>query len=133
MPSDQQPGKGGGKGLGKGGGKGPAAAAPAAVPLAGAVHQFTPDSKAIAFALVPTKAEIDKAREEKKAPAEMPAPVIALMDLATGKITAKIERAGSFAVVGDGAGLLVRPRPLLVFSGWQKLSSITIRSGPSAA
>ena len=80
-------------------------------PLAGAAHQFTPNSKAVVFALIPTKAELDKARQEKKSPAEMPRPVVAVMDLATGKITAKIERVNSFAVVGEGAGLLVYRRP----------------------
>jgi len=109
---DQQPqGKGFGKGLGKGIGKGPAGQAPAVNPLAGAAHQFTPDSKAIVFALIPTKAEIDKARLEKKPTAELPAPALAVMDLANGKITARIERVSSFSVVGDGAGLLVYRRP----------------------
>jgi dipeptidyl aminopeptidase/acylaminoacyl peptidase len=79
-------------------------------PLAGAVPQFTPDSKAVVFALPPTKAEIDKARQEKKPPSEFPRPVIAVMDLAGGKITARIERAASFSVVGEGAGLLVYRR-----------------------
>src|SRR5262249_15486907 len=79
-------------------------------PLAGAVHQFTPDSKRVVFALMPLKAEIDKARQEKKSPAEFPRPTVAVMDLASGKISTKIERASSFSVAGDGAGFLVYKR-----------------------
>jgi dipeptidyl aminopeptidase/acylaminoacyl peptidase len=108
----QRGGKGGGKGLGKGVAKGQAAQKGSAInPLAGAAHQFTPDSKAVVFALIPTKAQIDKASADKKTPAELPRPVIAVMDLASGKITAKIERASGFSIVGDGAGLLVYRRP----------------------
>ncbi len=96
----------------RGTGTGPTPTAPAAgfSPLAGSIHQFTPDSKAIVFSLVPTKAEIDKARQEKKTPAESPRPVVAIMDLASGKITARIERVSSYSVVGEGAGLLVYRR-----------------------
>ncbi len=79
-------------------------------PLAGAIHQFTPDSKVVVFALIPTKVELDKARLEKKTAAELPRPIVAVVDLSSGKITAKIERVTSFAVVGDGAGLLVYKR-----------------------
>jgi dienelactone hydrolase len=108
---DQQKGfgKGLGKGMGKGIGKG-AGNPGAGIPLAAAAHQFTPDSKAIVFALIPTKAEIDKARQQKEPGSALPAAAVAVMDLATGKITAKIERASSFSVVGDGAGLLVYRR-----------------------
>ena len=94
-------------------GAGPAAGAPAAEapnPLANAAHHFSPDGKLVVFPLVPTKTETDKARAEKKTPAEMPRPVIAVMDVATGNITAKIERANSFTVVGEGSGLLVYRR-----------------------
>ncbi len=88
----------------------PGAQGPGVSPLAGAAHQFTPDSKAIVFALIPTRAEIDKARADKKGADQMPRPVVAVMDLATGKITARIERASSFSVVGEGGGLLVYRR-----------------------
>ncbi len=100
----RQPGAGAGQGVGT-------SLTEAVNPLAGAAHQFTPDSKAVVFALVPTRAETDKARQEKKPAAEMPRPVLAVMDLATGKITTKIERATTFTIVGEGAGLLVYRRP----------------------
>jgi dipeptidyl aminopeptidase/acylaminoacyl peptidase len=108
---DQQKGfgKGGGKGFGKGIGKGVIGRA-GGNPLAAAAHQFTPDSKAVVFALIPTKAETDKAREKKDPAAPTTAAAIAVMELATGKIIAKIERASSFSVIGEGTGLLVYRR-----------------------
>jgi dipeptidyl aminopeptidase/acylaminoacyl peptidase len=72
--------------------------------------QFTPDVKSLVFPLVPTKAEIDKAKAEKKKPEEMPRTVLAIMDLATGKIGGRIEHVSSFTVGGSGAGLLVYKR-----------------------
>ncbi len=104
---DQQPQR---QGAGRGVAKGPPSQPRAATAMASAMHQFTPDCKAIVFAMIPTKAEIDKARLEKKPNAALPAPVIAIMDLASGKITAKIERATAFSVVGEGKGLLVYHR-----------------------
>ncbi|MCI0642096.1 MAG: prolyl oligopeptidase family serine peptidase [Gemmataceae bacterium] len=103
------------KGFGKGGGAfGKGTGLPvqtqAPNPLASAAHQFTPDSKSIVFALIPTKTEVDKAKAEKKAPAEMPRPVVAVMDLSSGKVTTKIERVSSFTVAGNGAGQLVYRR-----------------------
>jgi dienelactone hydrolase len=89
---------------------------PGAPPVAGeglgqpSDHQFTPDSKAVVFSLPPTRAEIDKARQEKRSPAEMPRPVVAVMELASGKIMTKIEGASRFAIVGEGPGLLVYRR-----------------------
>jgi dipeptidyl aminopeptidase/acylaminoacyl peptidase len=79
-------------------------------PFAGAVHQFTPDGKAIVFPLPPTKAALDKAKQEKKSPEEMPRSILAIMDVVTGKITTRIDRAGSFTVVGAGAGILIYKR-----------------------
>ncbi len=87
-----------------------AAAVPAVSAIANSPPQFTPDVKSLVFPLVPTKAEIDKAKAEKKKPEEMPRPVLAIMDLASGKITARIERVSGFTVGGSGAGLLVYKR-----------------------
>jgi dipeptidyl aminopeptidase/acylaminoacyl peptidase len=77
--------------------------------LAGVPHQFTPDSKFVIFPLPPTKAALDKAKAKKK-PEEIPATVVAVMDLASGKITARLEHVTGFSVVGDGAGMLIYKR-----------------------
>lgn len=69
--------------------------------------QFTPDSKFVYFPLLPTKAELDKARADKKKPEEMPKAVLAVMDVSTGQIVKRIEKVRSFSVVGEGAGVLV--------------------------
>jgi dipeptidyl aminopeptidase/acylaminoacyl peptidase len=78
--------------------------------LAGAVHQFRPDSKSVVFSLIHTKAEMDKARADKKANQDLPRAVVAVMDLASGKITAKLEGVASFTVSGDGPGFLLYRR-----------------------
>jgi dipeptidyl aminopeptidase/acylaminoacyl peptidase len=66
---------------------------------------FTPDSKSLYFVLQPTKAELDKAKADKKLP---PRPVLAVLDTATGQVVTRHEKVRSFSVVGDGAGILVR-------------------------
>ncbi len=68
---------------------------------------FTPDSKFLYFPLTPTKAEMDKARADKKKPEEMPKAALAVMDVTTGQIVKRIEKVRSFSIVGDGAGVLV--------------------------
>jgi len=72
-------------------------------PLTGA-PQFTPDSKCVYFPLLPTKAEVEKAKVEKKDP---PRTVLACFDLSQGKITQRIESLKSFNILGEGAGVLV--------------------------
>ncbi len=95
----------------------PLAARPARTPvltrgsrLANTPHQFTPDVKALVFSLVPTHAEVEKAKADKKKPEDMPRPVLAVMDLATGKITQRFENISTFAVGGEGAGVLITQR-----------------------
>ncbi len=68
---------------------------------------FSPDSKFLYFPLIPLKAEVEKARADKKSPAEMPKTVLAVVDVSNGQIVKKIEKAKSFRLVGEGAGLLV--------------------------
>jgi hypothetical protein len=68
---------------------------------------FTPDSKFVYFPLLPTKAEMDKARADKKKPEEFPKGVLAVMDVSTGQIVKRMERVRSFSIVGEGAGVLV--------------------------
>lgn len=68
---------------------------------------FTPDSKFVYFPLLPTKAEMDKARADKKKPDEFPKGVLAVMDVSSGQIVKRLERVRSFSIVGEGAGVLV--------------------------
>jgi dipeptidyl aminopeptidase/acylaminoacyl peptidase len=63
---------------------------------------FTADTRFIVFGTEPTKAELNKAKKEKKKPEEMPKNGMGLMDLSTGTAT-KIERVKSFQVPEDGA------------------------------
>ncbi len=79
-------------------------------PLTG-IPQFTPDSKFLYFPLVPTKAEAEKAKADKK---DAPRSVLVRFDLSTGQITQRIESLKTFSVLGDGAGVLVmtkEPKP----------------------
>lgn len=63
-------------------------------PLAGS-PQFTPDGKRVLFPLLPTKAEQEKARAEKKESRT----VLAVMDLSNGKVVERIEKLKSFTVI----------------------------------
>ena len=63
-------------------------------PLAGS-PQFTPDGKRVLFPLLPTKAEQEKARAEKKDSRT----VLAVMDLTNGKVVERIEKLKSFTVI----------------------------------
>lgn len=75
---------------------------------------FTPDSKFLYFVLTPTRAELDKAKADKVVPEAMPRTVIAVLELASGKIKERLTGYRSFSIVGDGAGMLVlvkEPRP----------------------
>ncbi len=66
---------------------------------------FTADSRFLAFQILPTKAETDKAKREKKRPEDLPKNALGIMDLATGEV-AKIERVKSFQVPEDGSPFL---------------------------
>jgi len=75
---------------------------------------FTPDSRFLYFPLPPTKAELDKAKAEKKKPEEMPKSVLAVMELNSGKIVERIEGISTYRIVGEGAGILLMkklPKP----------------------
>ncbi|MBI1762866.1 MAG: S9 family peptidase [Acidobacteria bacterium] len=66
---------------------------------------FTADSKYALFTIEPNKADILKARKEKKTPEQMPKNTLGIMDLATGQVT-RIERVKGFQVPEDGAGYI---------------------------
>ena len=67
--------------------------------------QFTADTRFVAFGIEPTKAELNKAKKEKKRPEEMPKTALCLMDLASGQV-AKIDRVKNFQVPEDGSGFI---------------------------
>ncbi len=80
---------------------------------------FSADSKYLFFNIEPNKADILKARKDKKPPAEFPKNALGIMDLANGKVT-RVEEAKSYQVPEDGSGFVAilkeaareeRPRP----------------------
>ena len=58
---------------------------------------LTVDGKFVVFTIAPPKAEVDKAKKEKKKPEEQPKSGLGIMDLATGDV-ATVERVKSFKV-----------------------------------
>ena len=74
---------------------------------------FTADSKFVIFSIEPSKAELNKAKKDKKKPEEMPKNGLGIMDLATGTVT-RVERVKTFRVPEDGSGFfayLMEPKP----------------------
>ncbi len=66
---------------------------------------FTADSRFLVFSTEPTKAEVNKAKKEKKKPEEMPKNGLSIMDLSNGTVT-RIERVKTFRVPEDGSGFI---------------------------
>ena len=64
---------------------------------------FTADGRFLAFTTEPTKAEVNKAKKEKKKPEEMPKNGLGIMDLSNGTVT-RVERVKTFRVPEDGTG-----------------------------
>jgi len=64
---------------------------------------FTADSRFVVFGTEPTKAEVNKAKKEKKKPEEMPKNGLGIMDLSNGTVT-RVERVKTFRVPEDGSG-----------------------------
>jgi dipeptidyl aminopeptidase/acylaminoacyl peptidase len=58
---------------------------------------LTVDGKYVVFTIAPVKAEVDKAKKDKKKPEEQPKNALGFMDLATGQVTT-VERVKSFKV-----------------------------------
>ncbi len=75
---------------------------------------FTADNKWLVFGTEPTKAELSKAKKDKKRPEEMPKNGLGIMDLTNGAVV-RVDRVKSFQVPEDGAGyiayLLETPLP----------------------
>lgn len=74
---------------------------------------ITADSRYAVFSIEPNKADVVKARKEKKKPEEMPRNSLGIMDLSNGQVT-RIERVKNFQVPEDGSGFvayLMEPKP----------------------
>jgi dipeptidyl aminopeptidase/acylaminoacyl peptidase len=66
---------------------------------------FTADTKFVVFSIEPTKADLNKARKEKKRPEDMPKNGLGIMDLSSGQV-ANIDRVKNFQVPEDGGGFI---------------------------
>ena len=66
---------------------------------------FTADSRFLIFATEPTKADVNKAKKEKKKPEDMPKNGLSIMDLSTGTVT-QVEKVKTFRVPEDGSGFI---------------------------
>jgi hypothetical protein len=66
---------------------------------------FTADSRFLVFGTEPGKAEVAKAKKEKRKPEDMPKNGLSIMDLSTGTVT-KIEKVKTFRVPEDGSGFI---------------------------
>ena len=58
---------------------------------------ITVDGRFVVFTVAPLKADVDKAKKDKKKPEEQPKSALGIMDLATGQVTT-VERVKSFKV-----------------------------------
>ena len=66
---------------------------------------FTADSRFVVFGTEPTKAELNKAKKDKKKPEEMPKNGMGIMDLGSGTVV-NVERVKNFQVPEDGSGFI---------------------------
>lgn len=74
---------------------------------------FTADSRFVVFGIEPAKAELNKARKEKKKPEDMPKNALGIMDVSSGAVT-RVDKVKNFQVPEDGAGFiayLLEPLP----------------------
>lgn len=66
---------------------------------------FTADTRFLVFGTEPTKAELNKAKKEKKKPEDMPRNGLSIMDLTSGEVT-RIEKVKTFRVPEDNGGFI---------------------------
>ena len=74
---------------------------------------FTADSRFLIFQIEPSKAELNKAKKDKKKPEDMPKNSLGIMDLSNGTVT-RVERVKTFRVPEDGFGFFayqLEPKP----------------------
>jgi dipeptidyl aminopeptidase/acylaminoacyl peptidase len=94
---------------------------------------FSADSRLLVFSTEPTKAEVNKAKKEKRKPEEMPKNGLSIMDLSTGTVT-RIEKVKTFRVPEDGGGYiayLLEPKPEAKPSGPAR--QVTPEASPEAS
>ena len=77
-----------------------------APPPRGVTLSFSADSRTVVFSTFPSKADTDKAKKEKKTPAQMPKDGMVIVDLASGKAT-RIERVKRFQMAEKSSAYLV--------------------------
>jgi len=66
---------------------------------------FTADSRFVVFSIEPAKAEVNKAKKDKKKPEDMPKNGLGIMDLTNGTVT-RVERVKTFRVPEDSGGFV---------------------------
>src|SRR5215218_10643208 len=66
---------------------------------------FTADSRFLVFTIEPTKADVTKAKKEKKKPEDMPRNGLGIMDVSNGTVT-RIDKVKNFRVPEDGSGFI---------------------------
>ncbi len=66
---------------------------------------FSYDGRYLAFAITPTRVELDKAKKEKKKPEDAPKPGLGIMDLTTGKVES-LERVKKFSFPEEASGVI---------------------------
>jgi len=66
---------------------------------------FSSDNRTVVFSTFPNKADTDKARKDRKTPAQMPKDGMVVMDLASGKAT-RVERVKRFQLPEKASGYL---------------------------
>ena len=66
---------------------------------------FTADSHFLVFNIEPAKADVNKAKKDKKKPDDMPKNAMGIMDLSSGQV-ARVEKVKTFQVPEDGSGFI---------------------------
>ena len=90
---------------------------------------ITADSHFVVFSIEPAKADVNKAKKEKKKPEDMPKNALGIMDTSTGQVT-RVEKVKNFQVPEDGSGFIAY---LLEAKPEARGGSPTVREGSSAS
>ena len=86
---------------------------------------FTVDNRFVVFSAEPAKADVAKAKKEKKKPEDMPKNALGIIDLSSGQVT-RVERVKSFQVPEEVPGFIAY---LLEPKAEPRGSSPTVREG----